>query len=387
MRWMAVLVVVLIVASACGGDEDATVSAGAGGQGDVASDALVPGGRLPLAPQPLSPTVRQIDDVVTGATPIDSSRCPTALTVDDLIPPSELDDDTLWRLLEEMLVMQPEAIDVQANWPEVRRVRQVVVDRGAVLAVEFPGADTCAAVLESIDDPDRVVWVGPLDLGPVWGRDDLPLWRWMIRRILDAAADGPSQVWQSIGTGANDVTSLALRAGEEELAEALFARFGPLVSITVGSAPFPADGQTFDFCTELPRSSSPAGIDAVDVRVEDQGWGFQVVATVRNESSSTVHLGIDRTAVLAEPGGSRSVSAFNGAMTAEERGTTAVPAGGSVEVTATLGVDPCAFDGSAYAVPAGAYEAVFSIRLHDAESWEDEPSGQVLVVRGPYEVD
>lgn len=30
---------------------------------------------------------------------------------------------------------------------------------------------------------------------------------------------------------------------------------------------------------------------------------------------------------------------------------------------------------------------MFSIRLHDAESWEDEPSGQVLVVRGPYEVD
>ena len=119
----------------------------------------------------------------------------------------------------------------------------------------------------------------------------------------------------------------------------------------------------------------------------DRGWGFEVAATVVNTTPSTVHLGIDRIAVLAEPGGTRSVSGFNGAMTAEPRGTTPVPSGGSVEVTATLGIDPCAFDGTSYALPDRSYEVVFSIRLHDAQSWEDEPSGQVLVVRGPYEVD
>ncbi|MEM7287849.1 MAG: hypothetical protein AAF480_15970 [Actinomycetota bacterium] len=386
MRRLAVLVVLAVVVAACGGDDDDAVVASAGiDEVEVGVDEPAPS-RLPLAPVPLSPSVRQIDDVATDAGPIDPGDCATPVAVTDLIPPSELDDDTLWVLLDEMLEAQPEAVRVDAAFPDIR-VRQVVAERGAVLAVEWPGTAPCADVLAAVDDPGRIVWVGPLSYGSVWGRDDLPLWRWMLERVLEAAADGPTGVWQSIGTGADDITSLALRAGEQQLAEAIVARFGPLVTVTVGGAPFPPDGTTFDFCAPVASPSSPPGVDAFEIRVVDRGWGLEVMARVTNATSSTVHIGIDRIAVLTERDGARAVTGFNGAMTAEQRGTRPVAPGDSVEISATLGVDPCAFDGTSYSLPPGSYDVVLAVRLHDAESWEDEPSDEVLVVRGAYEVD
>lgn len=385
------MVAMLLVAS-CGGDAGDPLQVGAGApEAEPTADAVTPDEvegaddvlrALPLAPRVLTGTV-QIDDIATGAAPIDTSACPTPWNAEDLTPPSEFDDDALWEFLDEMIAGHDELVAVRdAGF----RPRHVLAEGQVALALEWPGADACQTALDMVADPSRVVWIGPLHMGAVWGRQDLPLQFWLIQRALEAAAVDDQSIWRSVGVGAADVITVGLAAGHDQLAGDLLARFGPLVQITVGGAPYPPDGTTYDDCLAIPAHTARAGLAVTDTRVIDLDWGEQVEFTVTNDTAAAVHLGLDRMAVLAEPGGSRTRSAFLGAMTLELRGTTPIEPGASVTVTATLGTDLCAFDGSAYAVEPGVYDVVLVARVHDQPSSETDPSDELLVMRGSYEV-
>lgn len=287
---------------------------------------------------------------------------------------------------DQLPLMQQLHDDTKRIWEqfEIQPDHAMVDGQVTILLPVWDAAEdtSCAEILAVVDRPDRVRVI-------VWAEEDygsrsipggLPPWRALIQaQIAEATPAGDSQLWWSMGTGQYGVTSVTLRADQEELADALRERFGPLIRLSLGNFPFDGSSDPLDRsrCRTIARNTAPPALSVERVTWDGDRWAGQVEVTVRNAGDRSYHLVPARIAELTQPGSPELETQYPGAETAEARGSTEIAAGQAATFTARASSTSC----TSGPLPEGSLEFALPIGVFDEPSFEGVLAPSHLVAR------
>jgi len=360
---VVLLVAVALVAVACtttSADDDASrITVGSASETDISTDAV---------PTPLVEAASV--NVGEVCAPMSSAEAVARSVVSEAELQAEL---PLMKALHLDIVLIWERFDIQPN--------TIVIDGLPTITIWTADLENnCADIVSAVARPDRIRVIE-------WDEGDFSLiggqtpWRTLIETDLALAGnEAGGLVWSSIGNALHQVTSVDLRADQQELADQLVRDYGPLVNVSLGGfdidvAPNPADRSR---CRTIPNQTAPdVTVDSIDW--DGDPWDGQLTVTIRNNRDTTVHLVPQRIAETTTPFSNELESAFPGAMTMEARGSIEVLPGETTTLRVPVSTSSC----TNVELPPGDYDLVLPVAVHNRQSFEGEPADEHVIARLP----
>lgn len=234
-----------------------------------------------------------------------------------------------------------------------------------------------AALDKVVADPDRL-----LVCRVAHSQADVSAAADEIQNSITSQSDG----YISVGSGV-DAVAVRLRSDRQDVADDLVARYGDLVSITLGNFPYPpssdaSSSNAGDWCaTDLTGPTDMNGLhatltlDSASVRS-----GQDVNGTVTVTNTADIAVGFESGSPLigwvVRPGTTTVVASYNGEIAGVGLGPTLQP-GESTDIPVYIGTSSCDPD-LGYTLPPGQYEVLSVVVVHYSQNAGDSTFNQLI---------